>query len=271
MKFDELLAQSTPLAGAWYVRGHEAYRRATNQPAAIEEWLKSTIRIAKMECPRLLSIGAASGVLDYALAANFAGNHQKMEYVGIEPNEAEAHAFEARFGDLSDQGVSATCHAMPFESYESPKNFHVVMLIHSLYYFADYRRALAHAVALLEPKAELFVMVAPLDLPLSGPFREMSRDQLGHPAWMDVDVRSWLGENNYQSQETRIGAWADVTELADDHEEGRALLDFMLHIDTRDSDQRIRSKVVDELLSHAVVRENRQCLAHDIVGFKIVP
>lgn len=217
-----------------FLEALEAFEGSSDQRAQIARRLsRASAPAPSADGLRWLSIGCGGGDLDAMVARAFAREHDRQDYVGVDPNPVECARCRALFEALPD-AIASTVVALPFEAFrDEASSYDLIYAAHTFYYVEDVERAVAAIERLLRPGGKLVVLQAPLGAlnQLANRFWE-ARLQRSVPYSATVEQR--LRALRPSIDRFRIEADLDVTPCVaptmGDH--GRAVLDFILQLDT---------------------------------------
>ncbi|MEM6785917.1 MAG: class I SAM-dependent methyltransferase [Myxococcota bacterium] len=241
---DAWLGSRPPLAAmsdARFLEALEAFEAASDQRGQIAAALSNrSLAPGPKDELAWLSIGCGGGDLDVAVAAALAERFPRQRYVGVDPNEVECQRCRTLFAERFPQ-FEATVFAQGFENFDDdPQSFDLVYAAHTFYYVDDVGAALARGRRLLRPGGAFVVLHAPLGAlnVLADRFWRAPRGRA--VPYSDVVGRRLEGHGATPAR-SRIDAWLDVTECVSRNgagdagpstERGRAILDFILQLDT---------------------------------------
>ena len=198
-----------PLDPVEYAVGHALFEARSDQRAHLTEWLVRRVSRRTSETVRVLSIGCGDGSVDVAVAAALAATGAAVDYLGVEPHPASAHACATRLAAVT--GVRASTRQLPFDRVRPTGRFDLVLAVHSLYYVADLNDTLRRACTLLAPGGELIVLHAPLE-PLNGLVRLLAP---GRRQAFSGEVVHELTATGRRPEVTRIDSRLDLTATGD--------------------------------------------------------
>ncbi len=264
----DVLKECPPLEGERYKDGQLIFRRSSNQQQLMLEWLeRNFVSQPGSEPIRFLSIGAGTGIFDTQLIQEFLKRDRQIQYEGIDPNVEVLRLLEASLRPLEGAKLEASVILSDFESFQTPKRFNFILLVHTHYFFFDLRQSLQKAWDLLEEGGSI-VLYSALDIFLSQFFNVTFESNFGHPPWLSHHVQEALNGLNIPFRSESIYAELDISAcFGADAKAAHDLLAFIIHADVTDKPG------VDILLSclkENAVRENgRYLLPHTVDVFVI--
>ncbi|MEO0649070.1 MAG: class I SAM-dependent methyltransferase [Planctomycetota bacterium] len=193
------------LDGPQYMAGHIAFEGSSDQQGRILRWLIE--RLAQEPGPSIdvLSIGAASGILDVPLLESVEAPTQ-VRYVVVEPFEEQCAAFEARARALrAKPNIDLEIRCETLAATPADRAYDLVLAIHSIYYVEDLEASLTKLRQLLRPGGELVIAVAPCEAmnQLAEIFWRPQRDGV---VWFEQDVTRLLEADRVPFSLERIDA-----------------------------------------------------------------
>lgn len=219
-----------PLEDVAYVRAQRAFRAATTQHQLILEDVRARLR-AREACGRddvaLLSVGSGSGLLDLPLLERLLEEHDRVRYVGVDPNPVACRSLRLGLGRLGD-GLEAEVACRPFEDGVLGESFDAVLLVHVLYYDPDPSGILARALECVAEGGRLLVYSAP-DNELSQLFKRVTHQLRGFEPWLTPQTEAALERLGCRPRRERRIAELRLPASADG--EAEDVLSFLLHAD----------------------------------------
>lgn len=254
-----------------YLRCHQAFRRASNEFAAIQNWAATSgiLTFPQAVRPRVLSVGCGAGEMDLAWMQHLIQKHVAFDYVGIDPNGRSLGAFLAQAPSCKE-GQSHLLSAVQgrFEDFPPAQPFHLVVFMHSLYHFADRPAALRHALSHLVPGGRLLIVMSDDDgLPR---YKSAVYAQVEMPAQSQAtpgsDLRLALRALAAQANIHTITSQIDTTHCLDSGDpEGEALLDFFFLCRTSFLGEEQRKVMLRELPQHCCKLGDRWVMEQPIL------
>lgn len=261
------------MADRRFLQALEAFEGSSSQRTQIAEKLSGWSTPTAGEL-RWLSIGCGGGDLDVRVATALAERHERQHYVGVDPNPIECARCRSLFEELPES-IEATVVAQPFEDFEGrAASFDLIYATHTFYYVDDVEQAVRSVRRLLRPGGELLILHAPL-----GGLNELANRfweaRLGRGVPYSATIEQRLKSQGSPLRRFRIEAELDVTHcmIGDERatERGRAVLDFILQLDTRLLPREIQRHVCDYLFSISRLEGGRRLVPHPVDGFIMKP
>jgi SAM-dependent methyltransferase len=248
---------------------HELFEQSSNQQQLILEWLKNLIwsHYAGLDPLRVLSVGCGSGILDNPLIRSIAETSKRIEYTAVDPNAVACRRFQDDFDSQGLPNVRLDLWQQNIESLTSTDRFHIIHLVHSLYYFDDPADTLDGLLKLLAPDGRLVVVQAP----------EAELNQLAKCFWMHHEKNGiWfsdcladhLSARRLAFLRQRIHGEVDVTRCFEaDCPRGDMMLDFITQSDCRQLDDDIMQLCLGYLRSISRREKDSLLVPHPADGF----
>jgi hypothetical protein len=264
----DILKNCPPLEGDRYKDGQILFRQSSNQQALMLGWLEANI-VSQLgsETIRFLSIGAGTGIFDEQLIQAFLRRKLRIEYEGLDPNEAVLNLLKKSLRPLTGERVTVNILLSDFESYQTTKKFNFILLVHTHYFFLDLCQNLQKAWGLLEEGGAI-ILYSALDIFLSQFFNVTFQSNFGHPPWLSHHVQNALKTLGIPYRRESINAELDISACFD-HDEKAAndLLSFVIHADTTSISG--KDVLLTCLKENAVHKNGRYQLPHTVDVFII--
>lgn len=227
---------------------HELFEQSSNQQQLILRWLEDLVRShdANFNPLRILSVGCGSGILDIPLISSLATNSTRIEYTGVDPNPIACQRFQDEFENQELPNVQLDLLEQDVESLTSSDRFHIIHVVHSLYYFKDPAHTLEVLLSMLAPGGRVAVIQAP----------EAELNQLSKCFWMHHEengiwfsdrLAAHLSRRRLAYSIHRIDGEVNVARCFEaDCPLGEMMLDFI----TQSSCQQLDDKILQRCLSY---------------------
>jgi SAM-dependent methyltransferase len=264
----DVLKNCPPLEGARYKDGQLLFRQSSNQQSLMLAWLEEHfVKQRGSEAIRFLSIGAGTGIFDKEIIQGFLRQDLRIQYEGIDPNEAVLHLLEDSLRPLAGERLTVSTLLSDFESYQTLKKFDFILLVHTHYFFYDLCQNLQKVWDLLEEGGNI-ILYSALDIFLSQFFNVTFQSNFGHPPWLSHHVEKALKTLTIPFRTESINAVLDIsTCFGNDEKAANDLLSFIIHADVTNIS---RKDVLLNCLKENAMHENgRYLLPHTVDVFTI--
>ena len=227
---------------------HELFEQSSNQQQLILQWLKDLIlsNYASLDPLKILSVGCGSGILDNPLIRSIAERTKSVEYTGVDPNLVACRRFREEFDNQQPTKVRLELWEQDVESMTSEDRFHIIHVVHSLYYFKDPAHTLDVLLNLLAPGGIVAVVQAP-----EAELNRLSKCFWAHHEengiWFSCYLEDHLTKNELAFSKQRIDGEVDVARCFEaDCPRGEMMLDFI----TQSASSQLDDDVLDDCLSY---------------------
>lgn len=260
-----------PLSAEGYAEANEAFRQCwTADRDEVLAFLQARLP-APAEPLRVLGVGVGDGAFDVRIidALRAAYPAAPIEYVAVEPNEAQLQRFAERLAAHAPADVALSLHPQRAEDYAIAAPYDLIHYVHSLYHMPGAQaRLIEEAVAGLRPGGRLLIA---LSAERGGIYQLMGR------FWERIDYSFFTGGLFGQELLTALldgmrvpyeaelypEVAIDVSACFDPESQlGRHLLNFLLQADMGRAPAALRAEALaalDELARH---EGGRRLLAH---------
>lgn len=221
--------QPTTLSGKRYDQSHEFFERASNQQALILDFLRQLVSSSFANKPvlKILSVGSGSGILDNPFIESIAPLAGRVEYTAVDPNEVACLRFQRSFDELKLQNVHLRLLHDCVESLAPTDCFDIILVVHSLYYFADPAETLNALLAQRATQGRLVVIQAP-EAELNRLAKCFWSHHVEDDIWFSDCVANHLVEQDIDFSQQRLDGKVNVAACLDpDDDEGELLMDFI--------------------------------------------
>jgi SAM-dependent methyltransferase len=263
-----VLESCPPLKGERYKDGQLIFRRSSNQQQLMLKWLeRNFISQRGSEPVSFLSIGAGTGIFDVRLIQEFLRRDLQIEYEGIDPNEEVLRLLKESVGPLAGEKLNVSIILSDFESYQSPRKFNFILLVHTHYFFYDLGQNLEKAWDLLEAGGTM-ILYSALDIFLSQFFNITFQSNFGHLPWLSQHVQEALHALNIPFRREPINAELDISAcFGADAKTVHDLLAFIIHADVTDKSG--TDVLLSYLKENALHENGRYLIPHTADAFMI--
>lgn len=254
-----------------YDETHELFERSSDQQQLILHWLQALIlsEFANFDPLKILSVGCGSGILDNPLVASIATKSQQVEYTAVDPNAVACRRFRNDFDEQQLENVELDIQQQTIESVDTSDHFHVIHLVHSLYYFKDPACTIERLLKLLAPDGKLVIVLAP-----NAKLNQLASCFWTHHQengiWFSDGLADHLAENNLTFAKHRIDGEVDVQRCFDsDCRQGEMLLDFITQSDCQHLDDDVLQLCQDYLRSIGRQEDDSLLVPHPADAFVV--
>lgn len=268
---ENILMNSSPLAGDNYKRGHILFKNATDQQDLVLDWVSELAgdRFSRKETVSICSIGAGTGIFDVAFIERMKDKIGRISYTGIEPNEEQVPVLQKSITDILPDNSTADIHACLFEDFSAEgKKFDVILSIHAHYFFDDISDLIRRACDHLSDDG-VFILTSAGDSFLSKYFTVTFRKNFDHPAWLSPDVEAVLREESLPYEKHRIDARLDISPcFSANRNEAVDMLNYIVHADISQITDQEMTLLKEDLQKNAV-KQGSKIVKHPVDAFII--
>jgi SAM-dependent methyltransferase len=265
-----LLNDVAPLEGQRYADCLHTYEAASNQRELILGWVTDhVIPQFSADSASILSVGCGAGDLDEKILAAAKQHASSISYVGVEPDPQQCERFMSRMVCENDPNIGVEVHNSSFEQFTDQRRFDLVLMVHSLYYMEDPKRALDNALNLVNESGRLVILVASNDTlnELSSSFWKLEN---GGSTWFSEDLSRHLEKPGVTFERQRIGAKLDITSCCEPNsEQGARIADFVAQVPTAELPPHLRGMIFSYLEATSHRDGNMRWLPHNVDAFTI--
>ena len=250
---------------------HELFERSSNQQQLILEWLRDLIlsHYASLDPLKILSVGCGSGILDNPLIRSIATTSKRVEYTGVDPNAVACRRFRDDFDNQELPNVRLDLREQDIESLTSSDRFHIIHVVHSLYYFDDPANTLDGLLKLLAPGGRVAVVQAP-EAELNQLAKCFWTHHEENGIWFSDCLADHLSRRRLAFSRQRIDGEVDVARCFEaDCPRGEMMLDFITQSDCRQLDDDILQLCLSYLRSISRRENGSLLVAHPADAFVI--
>jgi SAM-dependent methyltransferase len=250
---------------------HELFERSSDQQQLILEWLKDLIssHCASIDPLKVLSVGCGSGILDNPLIRSIATNFKRIEYTGVDPNAVACRRFQDDFENQNLPNVRLQLWQQDIESLTSSDSFHIIHIVHSLYYFDNPANTLDSLLKLLAPGGVLAVVQAP-EAELNQLAKCFWTHHQDNGIWFSDRLAGHLSRRRLAFSKQRIDGEVDVAPcFVAECPRGEMMLDFITQSDCRRLDGDILQICLSYLRSIGRRENGSLLVAHPADAFVI--
>ena len=250
---------------------HELFERSSNQQQLILMWLRDLIcsQNANLDPLKILSVGCGSGILDNPLIRSIATMAKRIEYTGVDPNSVACRRFQDEFDNHQLTNVRLNLWEQDIESLTTSDRFHVIHVVHSLYYFDDPAHTLDAMLDLLAPGGRVAVVQAP-DAELNRLSKCFWAHHEKNGIWFSDCLADHLSGRRLAFSRERIDGEVDVARcFVADCPHGEMMLDFITQSDCRQLDRDLVQLSLDYLRSISRPENGSLLIAHPADAFVI--
>jgi len=265
-----LLEQVTPLEGPRYASCLDTYEAASNQRELILGWFTDhVIPQLSTDDASFLSIGCGAGDLDEKILAAGKEHASAVSYVGLEPDAQQCERFMSRMVVENDGNIRVEAHNSSFEDFADPRRFDLVLMVHSLYYMEDPKRAIENALNLVSESGRLVILIASDDT-LNELASSFWARENGGSTWFSEDLSRHLEKLGIPFECQRIEATLDITSCCEPgSEQGARIADFVAQAPTAELPSRLRQMIFSYLEATSHRDGNMRLLPHNVDAFII--
>jgi SAM-dependent methyltransferase len=265
-----LLNNVARLEGHHYAACLHTYEAASNQRELIRGWFTDhVIPLLSTDSASFLSVGCGAGELDVEILDAVKEHTSSISYVGLEPDPQQCEKFVSRMERANDENVRVEAHNTDFEKFTEQRRFDLVLMVHSLYYMDDPKRAIQNALNLVNESGRLVVLIASNDTlnELSSSFWEMEK---GAATWFSEDLSEYLEARGVPFERKRIEARLDITSCCEPQsEKGVRIADFIAQVSTAKLPPRLRRMIFGYLEATSQQDGDMRWLPHNVDAFTI--
>jgi ubiquinone/menaquinone biosynthesis C-methylase UbiE len=218
---------------------------------------------------KILSVGCGSGILDNPLIRSIAAASKRLEYTGVDPNAVACRRFQNGFDNQGLGNVRLNLWKQDVESLTSSDRFHIIHVVHSLYYFDDPAKTLDGLLKLLAPGGRLAVVQAP-----EAELNQLSKCFWSHHEengiWFSDCLADHLSRRRLAFSRQRIAGEVDVARcFVADCARGQMMRDFITQSDCRHLDDDILQLCLSYLRSISRRENGSLLVAHPADAFVV--
>lgn len=164
-----------PLSDDFYAESYRLRKAASSMTSACISWLEqnmgSLVRESLPFCDRppifsVLSVGSGEGDIDIEIIQNLIphlhSRQMSLKYAVIEPNSNHRQSFQNKLKTISLPKSTEICiHDGYFaegDSSDRDRHYHLILLIHVLYYFRDPYIPIQQALTQIEPTGKIVIV-----------------------------------------------------------------------------------------------------------------
>ena len=250
---------------------HELFEQSSNQQQLILHWLNDLIlsNYASLDPLKILSVGCGSGILDNPLIRSIAARSKSVDYTGVDPNPVACQRFREEFDNQELPNVRLKLWEQDVESLTSDDRFHIIHVVHSLYYFKDPAHTLDVLLSLLAPGGIMAVVQAP-----EADLNRLSKCFWAHHEengiWFSCYLADHLTRRSLTFSRLRIDGEVDVARcLQADCPRGEMMLDFITQSASRQLDDDVHELCLNYLRSISRYEHGSILVAHPADAFVI--
>jgi SAM-dependent methyltransferase len=250
---------------------HELFERSSNQQELIMLWLRDLVRshYASWDPVKILSVGCGSGILDNPLIRSLATTSKSVEYTGVDPNAVACRRFQEDFDKQELPNVRLDLWEQNIESLATSDRFHIIHVVHSLYYFHDPANTLDGLLKLLAPGGRVAVVQAP-----EAELNQLSKCFWTHHEengiWFSDCLAGHLSKRRLAFSRQRIDGEVDVARcFVADCPRGEMMLDFITQSDCGQLDDDILQLCLSYLRSISRRENGSLLVAHPADAFVV--
>ncbi len=254
-----------------YDQTHELFEQSSNQQRLILKWLQDLIlsNYAGLDPLKILSVGCGSGILDNPLIESIATTSRRVEYTGIDPNAVACRRFQEAFDNQKLPHVRLDLREQDIESLTSHDRFHIIHVVHSLYYFDDPEHTLDRLLGLLAPGGMVAVVQAP-----AAELNQLAKCFWTHheenDIWFSDCLADHLTRRHLAFSRQRIDGEVDVARCFEaDCPRGEMMLDFITQSNCRQLEDDLLQLCLSFLRSISRRENGRLLVAHPADAFVI--
>lgn len=261
-----------PLSAEGYAQANEAFRQCwTGDRDEVLAFLNSHLPPTPADVLRVLGVGVGDGSFDIQIIAALREVFPAaaIDYIAVEPNEAQLSRFAERLGADAPPDVRLNLHPLRAEDYPVAEPFDLIHYIHALYHMpGSEERLIREAVAGLRPGGKLLIA---LSSERGGIYQLMGRfwDRIDYSFFTgglfgQETLRDVLGKAGMPyGAEIYPDVAIDVSACFDpDSTLGRHLLNFLLQADLDQAPEELRQDALAALDELARTEGVRRLLAH---------
>jgi SAM-dependent methyltransferase len=265
-----LLNNVNPLEGERYATCLQTYEAASNQRELILGWFTDhVIPQLSTASASFLSVGCGAGELDEKILAAGKAQASTVSYVGLEPDSQQCERFLSRMVVENDPSIRVEAYNTGFEAFTEQRRFDLVLMVHSLYYMDDPKRALKSALNLVSESGRLVILIASDDTlnELASSFWEREN---GGSTWFSEDLSRHLKNRGISFERQRIEAKLDITSCCEPlSEQGGRIADFVAQVPTKELPPRLRQMIFSYLEATSHRDGDMRWLPHNVDAFII--
>ena len=269
----DLARRPGKLSASRFDETHELFERSSSQQQLILDWLTELIleQYASIDPLKILSVGCGSGILDNPLIRSIATSSRRIEYTGLDPNAVACRRFKESFDDREFPNVRLDLREQVVESIASGGRFHIIHVVHSLYYFDDPAKTLDVLLKLLAPGGRIVVVQAP-EAELNQLANCFWKHHENDDIWFSDRLDGHLSRHRLPFSRRRIDGDVDVARcFVADCPRGAMMLDFITQSDCRQLDDDIIRECLGYLRSISRRDNGSLLVAHPADAFVIDP
>ena len=228
----------------------------------------------------VLSVGSGEGDVDLAIVQNLIphlrARHMRLKYVALEPNPIHRQCFLARLQELSlDESIEICVLEDRFAAADSAgdrQRYHLILLVHVLYYFRDPYLAIQHALARLEPQGKAIVAhQEETGIPQIQRQHMMSLKGDREELLTAEIVKNLLVEKGHDFSYQSVDASLDITEGLAGSEAGIKIMSFCMECDLRHLEDSKLDRLTRSFRALANFKENGRAFIEEPIGVFILP
>ena len=263
-----------------YAQQYELCKNASTMTSAAIDWFKanSDTWLSHAEITdkdkatfSVLSVGSGVGDIDFAVINMLLAQHrpttQTLKYIALEPNPIHYQKFQKQLHETNwDSTVDVSIRQDYFNAAYAAniqERFDLIIMAHSLYYFADPYATIQQILALTKPKGKV-VIIHQTDLGLPSIRQAFQYNLDGMmPA---AAIRQLLDHHQQPYQYVEIATKFDATECLKRSPAGLSLMSFCLEYDVQTLNETEMETLVNAFAQAADMQENGRLYMPESIG-----